>query len=78
MLALLSLINFAVLAQTKKAPQPKKDTVHSAKHPPKSHVVNGRKARMHLQLRQIKRHKKQLKEVDSVQKELDKETRKSN
>ena len=37
-----------------------------------------RKARMRLQLQQIKKHKNQLKEVDSVQKKLDKETRKSN
>jgi hypothetical protein len=55
-----------------------KDTVHKQKKPPQPHVVHGRQARMRLQLKQIKYHEKQIKKVDSVQKELDKETHKSN
>ena len=77
-LALFTSISFAATPQTKKPPQEKKDTIRSAKQPPHPHVVKGRKARMRLQLQQIKRHKKQLKEVDSVQREPDKETHKSN
>ena len=55
-----------------------KDTVRKPKKIYKQHVVRGRQARMRLQLKQIKYHEKQIKEVDSVQKELDKEEHKSN
>jgi len=66
------------MAQNKPANRQKKDTAKVIKKPYKPHLVKGRKARMRLQLEQIKKHKNQLKEVDSVQKKLDKETRKSN
>jgi len=54
------------------------DTVRTKRKPPQPHVVHGRAARMRLQLRQIKQHEKGWKKVDSAQKELDKETGKSN
>jgi hypothetical protein len=55
----------------------KKDTVKKARTPAKPTVVKGRKARMQLQLEQIKRHKKEWKKIDSLQKVLDKERNKS-
>ena len=76
LLVLLSLLNFAGSAQTIIHPV-KKDTVQPVKTKKKPVVVKGRKARMRLQLQQIKQHKKQLKEVDSIQKELNKELHKT-
>jgi len=76
-LTLFCLVNIAAAAQTTPAPQPKKDTAKVAKKPSKPHVVKGRKARMRLQQEQIRRHRKELREVDSVQKKLDKELHKS-
>ncbi len=55
----------------------KKDTVKKAKTSTKPTVVKGRKARMQLQLEQIKRHKKEWKKIDSLQKVLDREKNKS-
>jgi hypothetical protein len=77
-LTLFCLVNIAAAVQTTPAPQPKKDTAKATKTPSKPHVVKGRKFRMRLQQEQIKRHKKGLKEVDSVQKKLNKELHKPN
>ncbi len=72
LLTLLSLLILAGSAQTITHPA-KKDTARAVKSKKKHAVVNGREARMRLQLQQIKQHKKQLKKVDSVRKELNKE-----
>ena len=77
-MALFCLVNFAAVAQTTPAPQQKKDTTKVAKKSSKPHVVKGRRARMRMQLQQIKKHEKEWKKVDSVQKKLDKEEHKSN
>jgi len=74
LLLLLPLMAFAP-AQTKTHPA-KKDTVRAINRKNKPVVVEGRKARMRLQLQQIRQHKKPLKEVDSVHSELDKELHK--
>ncbi len=76
-LVLFCLANFAAIAQTKPAPHPKKDTAKETKKPPMPHVVKGRRARMRLQQQQIKKHEKEWKKIDSVQKKLDKELHKS-
>ena len=55
-----------------------KDTARKSPKKYHQYVVHGREARMRLQLRQIKYHEKQIKKVDSVQKELDREEHKSN
>ncbi|HZY38081.1 MAG TPA: hypothetical protein VFE53_15605 [Mucilaginibacter sp.] len=77
LLALLSFLNVAGHAQATTSHPTKKDTSRSAKSKKKPAVVKGREARRRLQQQQIKQHKKQLKEVDSVQKELDKELHKT-
>jgi hypothetical protein len=71
-------MSIAVMAKTGHSQVAAKDTVRKQKNPPPRHIVHGRAARMRLQLKQIKYHDKQLKKVDSAQKELDKETHKSN
>lgn len=76
LLTLFSVLNFAGLAQTK-IHHAKRDTV-MLKSKKKQVVAKGREARMRLQLKQIKQHKKQQKEVDSIQKELNRERHKPN
>jgi hypothetical protein len=71
-------ISTAVMANVSHTSDAAKDTVRKQKKPVQPHVVHGRAARMRLQQQQIKRHKKEWKKADSVQKELDKETHKSN
>jgi hypothetical protein len=67
-------VSFAVLADAGQKITSVADTVRTEKKPPQPHVVHGRAARMRLQLAQIKKHEKEWKKIDSVQKELDKET----
>jgi hypothetical protein len=76
---LLSLITLASSANTLQQQKDtvKKDTARKSATRPKPTVVKGRKARMQLQLEQIKRHKKEWKKLDSLQKRLDKERNKS-
>lgn len=75
LIVLLSVICIAVLAIPKQAHpvKPKRDTARDIKRLPKPKVVMGRKARMRLQLKQIKQHQKQFKKVDSSQKKLNRE-----
>ena len=77
LLALLLFLTIVGHAQAIKPHRTKKDTVRPSKNQTNPTVVKGRKARMRLQQHQIKQHKKQLKEVDSVQKKLDKELHKT-
>jgi hypothetical protein len=77
-LAFCAFIGTAAKANTSHTIVTKSDTVRKQKKTSQPHIVHGRQARMRLQMRQIKYHEKQIKKVDSVQKELDKETHKSN
>jgi hypothetical protein len=77
LIAVLTVFSTAGIARSKTFTRQSPDSTRHAK-PPMPHVVKGRKARMRLQLQQIKKHEKEWKKIDSVQNELDKETRKTN
>ncbi|MDR3697080.1 hypothetical protein [Mucilaginibacter sp.] len=74
-IALLSVICITVFAipQQVHPVKPKRDTVRDIKRLPKPKAVKGRKARMRLQLKQIKQHQKQFDKIDSAQKKLNRE-----
>jgi len=77
-IALCALISTNVRANQSQHVTSGKDTVRNQKKTSQPHVIHGRAARMRLQRRQIKKHEKEWKKLDSVQKKLDKETHKSN
>jgi hypothetical protein len=80
---LIAIFSVAHLSQFAIVQQPppvkhKKDTLRDIKNQPKPKYVKGRAARRRLQLRQIKQHEKQFKNVDSAEKKLELDQRKVN
>jgi hypothetical protein len=67
---------FSAAGQTSVHPV-RADSAHHIKHSKSPQVVEGRNARMRMQLQQIKQHKKAWHEVDSVQKERNRELKKA-
>lgn len=74
---MLSFMYLTIAAIPQQHPQvtQKKDSLRDIKHQPKRKYVKGRAARMRLQLRQIQRHDKEFKKIDSAQQKLHRELR---